>query len=84
MQTAGTVLNLRRPTPAFGFVEYGDPESVLRCLEVVNGVVLKGKNGQEKALLIKADQKERDRLDEYEKSRVKSEVSQASLMQTIS
>lgn len=66
---------MRRPTPAFGFVEYGDPEAVLRCLEVVNGVSLKGKNGQEKALLIKADQKERARLDEYEKSRVKAEVS---------
>ena len=74
-QTAGAVLSLKRPTPAFGFVEYGDPESVLRALEAVNGVVLKGKNGQEKPLLIKADEKTRARLDEYEQSRVKDDVS---------
>ncbi|BGP14510.1 hypothetical protein JCM10213_000384 [Rhodosporidiobolus nylandii] len=71
---AGNVLSFRRPTPAFAFVEYAEPEAVLRCLEVVNGVMLKTPAGAEKALLVKADEKTRARLDEYEKTRVKSEV----------
>ena len=74
-QAAGTVLSLRRPTPAFAFVEYGDPESVLRCLEVVNGTMLTGKGGVQKAMLVKADEKTRARLDTYEASRVKNDVS---------
>ncbi|KAK4051818.1 hypothetical protein OIV83_002523 [Microbotryomycetes sp. JL201] len=79
---AGPVLTLKRPTPAFGFVEYGDPESVLRALEAVNGVKLKSKAGQEKALLIKADEKVKARLEEYEKSRVKDDSTTEYLEQT--
>ncbi|KAM0788418.1 hypothetical protein ACM66B_001555 [Microbotryomycetes sp. NB124-2] len=79
---AGPVLSLKRPTPAFGFVEYGDPESVLRALEAVNGVTLKSKSGQEKALLIKADEKVKARLEEYEKSRVKDDSTTEYLEQT--
>jgi hypothetical protein len=75
LQTVGTVLSMRRPSPPFAFVEYGDAEAVLRCLEVVNGATLTGKSGQEKALLVKADEKTTARLDEYKTSRVKSEVS---------
>ncbi len=77
MQVAGPVLSLRRPTPAFAFVEYGDPESVLRCLQVVNGAEICPPEGQPKALLVKADEKTRARLDEYEASREKTEVSRA-------
>jgi len=75
MQVAGPILSFRRPSPPFAFVEYSDPESVLRCLSVVNGTTLKSKTGTEKALLVKADEKTRARLDEYEKTRVLSEVS---------
>lgn len=78
LQTVGTVLSMRRPSPPFAFVEYGDAEAVLRCLEVVNGATLTGKSGQEKALLVKADEKTTARLDEYKTSRVKSEVSRLS------
>lgn len=74
LQTAGPVLSLRRPSPPFAFVEYGDPESVLRCLEVVNGATLVGKGGSVKSLLVKADEKTRARLDQYEAGRVKNEV----------
>ncbi|GAA5873784.1 hypothetical protein JCM8547_005946 [Rhodosporidiobolus lusitaniae] len=70
---AGPVLSFRRPTPAFAFVEYADAESVLRCLEVVNGANIQNKHGAEKVLLVKADEKTRARLDEYEKGRVKDE-----------
>lgn len=73
-QVAGPVLSFRRPTPAFAFVEYSDAEAVLRCLEVVNGAQIKTKQGGDKTLLVKADEKTRARLDEYEKSRVKNEV----------
>lgn len=68
---------MRRPSPQFAFVEYGDPESVLRCLEVINGAKLTGKSGEEKALLVKADEKTTARLDTYKASRVQSEVRQA-------
>ncbi|BGP01416.1 hypothetical protein NBRC10513v2_002370 [Rhodotorula toruloides] len=70
---AGPVLSFRRPSPPFAFVEYAEAESVLRCLEVVNGAAIKMPNGAEKTLLVKADEKTRGRLDEYEKDRVKSE-----------
>ncbi|GAA6011306.1 hypothetical protein JCM10207_008293 [Rhodosporidiobolus poonsookiae] len=73
---AGTTLSFRRPTPAFAFVEYADPESVLRCLEVVNGVSLKTPSGAEKALLVKADDKTRARLDEYEKGRANADLTE--------
>lgn len=70
------MLSLRRPTPAFAFVEYADPESVLRCLEVVNGaqVCPSEGEGEPKALLVKADEKTRARLDEFEAGRTKDEV----------
>ncbi|GAA5880441.1 hypothetical protein JCM16303_005382 [Sporobolomyces ruberrimus] len=74
LQVAGPILSFRRPSPPFAFVEYSDPESVLRCLSVVNGTKLKSLNGgNEKNLLVKADEKTRARLDEYEKTRVLSE-----------
>ncbi|GAA5852364.1 hypothetical protein JCM9279_001176 [Rhodotorula babjevae] len=70
---AGPVLSFRRPAPSMAFVEYGDAESVLRALEVVHGAQIKTRAGAEKALLVKADEKTRGRLDEYEKERVKAE-----------
>ncbi|GAA5930631.1 hypothetical protein JCM1841_006822 [Sporobolomyces salmonicolor] len=73
---AGPVLSFRRPSPPFAFVEYSDPESVLRCLEVVNGAKIMGKNKEEKALLVKADEKTRARLDEYEQGRTNSDLTQ--------
>ncbi|GAA5886101.1 hypothetical protein JCM5296_007089 [Sporobolomyces johnsonii] len=73
---AGPVLSFRRPSPPFAFVEYSDPESVLRCLEVVNGAKIMGKNKEEKALLVKADEKTRARLDEYEQGRTNADLTQ--------
>lgn len=74
MQVAGPVLSFRRPSPPFAFVEYGEAESVLRCLEVVNAASIKMPSGAEKQLLVKADDKTRSRLDEYEKERVQNQV----------
>ncbi|BGO90262.1 hypothetical protein NBRC10512v2_002309 [Rhodotorula toruloides] len=73
---AGPVLSFRRPSPPFAFVEYAEAESVLRCLEVVNGAAIKMPNGAEKTLLVKADEKTRGRLDEYEKDRENDDLTQ--------
>lgn len=69
-------MSFRRPSPPFAFVEYGEAESVLRCLEVVNAATIKMPSGAEKQLLVKADEKTRGRLDEYEKERVQNQVRQ--------
>lgn len=79
-QTVGSVLKVNRIRDAsgkpkgFAFVEYGDAESVLRCLELVNGVSLVGGDGETKTLMVKADAKVRERLDTHEASRMKSSV----------
>ena len=58
----------------FGFVEYGDAESVLRCLELINATNLVGKDGERKTLTVKADAKVRERLDSYEAGRERTSV----------
>lgn len=58
----------------FAFVEYGDAEAVLRCLELLNGVSLIGKDREQKNLTVKADAKLRSRLDEHEAGRMKTSV----------
>lgn len=58
----------------FGFVEYGDAETVLRCLSLINGVTLVGRDGDSKALTVKADAKVRERLDVHEASRMADSV----------
>ncbi|KAH9816751.1 hypothetical protein DFH28DRAFT_890668, partial [Melampsora americana] len=64
----------RHPKP-FGFAEYGDPESVLRCMKVIDGAKLpiNGGRGGEKALMIKPDDKTKARLDTYEATKIKTD-----------
>ncbi|CAH7688235.1 hypothetical protein BY996DRAFT_6429379 [Phakopsora pachyrhizi] len=78
---AGHLVSLRRirdpngkPKP-FGFAEYGDPESVLRCLKVIHGLKLPVDGGRsgEKSLMIKPDDKTKARLDAYEATRIKTD-----------
>ncbi|PLW19772.1 hypothetical protein PCANC_07636 [Puccinia coronata f. sp. avenae] len=81
LSCAGHLVSLRRirdpngkPKP-FGFAEYGDPETVLRCLKVVDGCSLPIDGGRagEKALLIKPDDKTKAKLNAYEANRIKTD-----------
>jgi RNA-binding protein 25 len=74
---------------AFGFAEYADADSLLRTLRVLGqdgqqpkgekpvGLELKAMDGSEtvKALLVKADEKTRQFLDQYDESRPRTIVS---------
>ena len=79
-QSVGHVLNVNRIRDAsgqpkgFGFVDYADAESVLRALEVVNGAKVVGRDGEQKALIVKADAKVRARLDAHEAGRMSTSV----------
>ncbi|KAG0149537.1 hypothetical protein CROQUDRAFT_669213 [Cronartium quercuum f. sp. fusiforme G11] len=81
LSVAGHLVSLRRirdpngkPKP-FGFAEYGDPESVLRCLKVIDGAKLPIEGGRagEKALMIKPDDKTKARLNAYEATRIRTD-----------
>ncbi|CAL8106464.1 unnamed protein product [Calicophoron daubneyi] len=49
---------------AFGFCEYEDPESTMRCVRLLNGFTVGEKN-----LLVKVDPKTEDLLNEYRKKK---------------
>ncbi|KAF5396553.1 Rna binding motif protein 25 [Paragonimus heterotremus] len=49
---------------AFGFCEYEDPESTMRCVRILNGF-----NVGDKKLLVKVDPKTEDLLNEYRKKK---------------
>ncbi|WWC88177.1 uncharacterized protein L201_003082 [Kwoniella dendrophila CBS 6074] len=57
---------------AFGFAAYENPEVVLRCIRCLNGVELPDltpegrRDGKKKALVVKADQKTQEFLEEFE------------------
>lgn len=71
----GQVLNVNRIRDAsgqpkgFGFVDYGDAESVLRAIAVIHGANVVGRDGEQKSLVVKADAKVRARLDAHEAGR---------------
>ena len=81
MQAAGNLVTLKRvrgPTgkpQAFGFATFAEPDSVLRAIKTLNGIsVPPGERGQpRKNLLVKADEKTRAFLDDYEKTLLKTE-----------
>ncbi|TGZ60312.1 hypothetical protein CRM22_008612 [Opisthorchis felineus] len=49
---------------AFGFCEYEDPESTMRCVRLLNGLAV-----GDKKLLVKVDPKTEDLLNEYKKKK---------------
>lgn len=86
LQRCGIVLNWKRvqgangKLQAFGFCEYGDPESALRCIRLLHDWEI-----ADRKLVVKVDAKTKEKLDEYkatkwakqqqgdEKDKVKSE-----------
>ena len=79
-QAVGSFLKINRIRDAegkpkgFGFVEYGDAESVLRCLALINGAQVTAADGEEKTLMVKADAKVRERLNTHEAGRMMTSV----------
>ncbi|KAG8185834.1 hypothetical protein JTE90_024808 [Oedothorax gibbosus] len=70
LQRCGIVLNWKRvqgangKLQAFGFCEYGDPESALRAMRLLHDYEL-----GEKKLVVKVDGKTKEKLDEYKASK---------------
>lgn len=77
MQAAGPLIAIKRirdangVPKAFGFAEYSDGESVLRCLELINNIPLpSGQPGvPDRNLSVKADDKTRGRLNAFQSSK---------------
>ncbi|KAJ9125126.1 hypothetical protein QFC22_000080 [Naganishia vaughanmartiniae] len=85
IQTCGPLVKINRPTgkagkpQAFGFAEFEDPEVVLRCLKCLHGVELPDitpqgrQQGTKKKLVVKADEKTRAFLDEFEQLNLRTD-----------
>ncbi|XP_015923436.1 RNA-binding protein 25 isoform X4 [Parasteatoda tepidariorum] len=71
LQRCGIVLNWKRvqgangKLQAFGFCEYGDPESALRAMRLLHDYEL-----GEKKLVVKVDAKTKEKLDEYKATKL--------------
>ncbi|KAJ9108756.1 hypothetical protein QFC21_000076 [Naganishia friedmannii] len=84
-ETCGPLVKINRPTgkagkpQAFGFAEFEDPEVVLRCLKCLQGVELPDitpqgrQQGTKKQLVVKADEKTRAFLDEFEQLNLRTD-----------
>ncbi|GHJ85627.1 hypothetical protein NliqN6_2029 [Naganishia liquefaciens] len=85
IQACGPLHKLNRVTNAsgkqagFGFAEFEDPEVVLRCLKCLHGTELpditpRGRQeGLKKTLVVKADEKTRAFLDEFEELNIRTD-----------
>ncbi|CED83986.1 U1 snRNP complex, subunit SNU71 and related PWI-motif proteins [Phaffia rhodozyma] len=82
LNACGPLRNLKRvkgatgKPQAFGFAEFEDPDSVLRALAVLNGVELPDleTHGAGKKLIVKADEKTRKFLDDYESMMIRTDA----------
>lgn len=76
LEACGNLRSLKRATKAFGFAEYADPDSVLRAIEVLHGRELPSMGAEasapSKKLLVKADERTKRFLDNYQQGRVAS------------
>lgn len=83
-QACGPLTSLKRVNATFGFATFMDADGVLRALESLNGLELPamGPNAvasEAKSLVVKADEKTKKFLAEFEKGRVVGEVSGAAV-----
>ncbi|KAI6107139.1 hypothetical protein EDD16DRAFT_630907 [Pisolithus croceorrhizus] len=67
----------------FGFVEYEDPDSAIRCINLLNGVELPAlEDGcANKKLLIKADEKTKLFMDAYSGQKMKTDTDEAKVQE---
>ncbi|PWN23315.1 hypothetical protein BCV69DRAFT_310784 [Microstroma glucosiphilum] len=73
----GTLVNLKRISPAFGFASFDHPEAVIRAIDLLNGLALPppgvtdnfDKQEKTKKLNVKADEKTRAFVEEYKANR---------------
>ncbi|EPQ25915.1 uncharacterized protein PFL1_06589 [Pseudozyma flocculosa PF-1] len=75
LEACGSLRNLKRVSKAFGFAEYSEPDAVLRAINVLNGRELPAmgpdaKSAQPKKLVVKADEKTKKFLEQYEQTRI--------------
>jgi RNA-binding protein 25 len=84
LQRCGSVISWKRvegpsgKLQAFGFCEYDNPQSTLRCIRLLNGYEI-----AEKKLLVKVDQKTRELLGEYIKKNLDKSTKNAKKAATI-
>ncbi|SAM82750.1 related to SNU71-component of U1 snRNP required for mRNA splicing via spliceosome [Ustilago bromivora] len=75
-EACGNLGSLRRASKAFGFAEYADPDSVLRAIQVLHGRELPSMGAEASAapnrLLVRADERTKRFLDQYQQTRVAS------------
>ena len=79
LEACGSLRSLKRVSKAFGFAEFYEPDAVIRAIQVLNGRELppmgvEGQSGQAKKLVVKADEKTKKFLEQYESKRVTTEV----------
>ncbi|KAI5984796.1 hypothetical protein F5J12DRAFT_936523 [Pisolithus orientalis] len=69
----------------FGFVEYEDPDSAIRCINLLNGVELPAlEDGcASKKLLIKADEKTKLFMDAYSAQKMKTDADEAKVQEAL-
>lgn len=79
LSACGNLRSFKRVNASFGFAEFVDPESVLRALAALSGKELPAMGSDadtpsaRKKLTVKADEKTRKYLDQYEQGRTKTE-----------
>ncbi|PWN50920.1 hypothetical protein IE53DRAFT_314843 [Violaceomyces palustris] len=77
LEACGSLRNLKRVSKGFGFAEYREPDSVLRAISVLNGKEIPSMGSDSgsppKKLVVKADEKTKKFLEQYEQTRIKTD-----------
>lgn len=73
LSTCGTLVTLKRISPAFGFASFDHPEAVMRAIDLLNGVELptpaNADPTKQKKLVVKADEKTKSHIEQYKVDR---------------
>lgn len=73
LSSCGTLVNLKRISPAFGFASFDHPEAVMRAIQLLNGLKIptpaNSDPAKEKSLVVKADEKTKAFIEQYKVDR---------------